>query len=644
MDDAELASNEPPDPYTLLNLSHSALPHEIQQAYKQASRSLHPDKHPPSDRENARDVFTTFKNAYDILNDDVLRQAYDEFGHDGVNHLRKCLNSHDSEKLELASNLNRLHSKGAASDRKRAKELLRSSLLSEEYLMFLEGAPTSGRIELRCTTLNTRLFREGLETPWKLPDMEQGLLDINVRIPRGCGKWSGGFGGSAMLEKRVGAKGVDQEGIGRKGIGKKGVGENGVGSFNSHLSLGYEPVTGIDITGNLDFGDSSKMTLSSTRVMSSGTVLTSTIATIPHAENLSLSLASQRMLFQNKLYGTFAMGIASNGTFHFAKLSLQNTSSTNVKNIPRVNLTLNIGMDHTPLKLTVLQNITKFHNISCQCCLGITGLQFRALSTRVLTKFTSLSIGVKHHAFTGLTWILELQQADISFSLPIHIASLGPLPYYAPKLAYLCLVSSIIDAVIGDIFQAGKKNFIAIETSESSSSNHSRQAFNQNQALLLKWQKKEQDAKEQKQLMQPTADAKRKQEDDINGLVILKAMYGSQYPQNNEHAIDVTTPLQFWVINSQLSLPGSTKSHMLGFYDVLGKVNEINSSCDSPSLWNTLWQMKGLGTSSHKNQLGSFLNVRYKMGGSVFEVTVADEDPLKLPAPNALRLGDTNVS
>jgi len=63
MDDAELASNEPPDPYTLLNLSHSALPHEIQQAYKQASRSLHPDKHPPSDRENARDVFTTFKNA-----------------------------------------------------------------------------------------------------------------------------------------------------------------------------------------------------------------------------------------------------------------------------------------------------------------------------------------------------------------------------------------------------------------------------------------------------------------------------------------------------------------------------------------------------------------------------------------------------
>lgn len=442
----------------------------------------------------------------------------------------------------------------------------------------------------------------------------------------------------------MGAKGVGREGIGQKRIRQKGVGENGVGSFHGHLLLGYEPVTGIDITGNLDFGDSSKMTLSSTRVMSSGTVLTSTIATIPNAETLSLSLASQRMLFHNKLYGTFAMGIASNGTFHFAKLSLQNTSSPTVNNIPRVNLTLNIGMDHTPLKLTVLQHINKFHNISLQCCLGITGLQLRALSTRVLTKFTSLSIGVKHHAFTGLTWILQLQQADISFSLPIHIASLGPLPYYAPKLAYLCLVSGIIDAVIGDIFQAGRTNFAAIETSESLSSNHSRQAFNRNQALLLKWQKKERDAKEQKQLMQPTADAKRKQEEDINGLVILKATYGSRYPQHNEPAIDVTTPLQFWVINSQLSLPESTKSHMLGFYDVLGKANEINSSLDSPSFWNTLWQMKDPRTLSHETELRSFLNVRYKMGGSVFEVTVADEEPLKLPAPNALRLGDTNVS
>ncbi|EED91170.1 heat shock protein, partial [Thalassiosira pseudonana CCMP1335] len=55
---------------------------EIKDAYKQLSRLLHPDKRRPGkERDDAQEVFIELMNAYEILADPVLRQAYDHFGH-----------------------------------------------------------------------------------------------------------------------------------------------------------------------------------------------------------------------------------------------------------------------------------------------------------------------------------------------------------------------------------------------------------------------------------------------------------------------------------------------------------------------------------------------------------------------------------
>ena len=81
---------------------------------------------------------------------------------------------------------------------------------------------------------------------------------------------------------------------------------------------------------------------------------------------------------------------------------------------------------------------------------------------------------------------------------------------------------------------------------------------------------------QQIELMSKTAEAKtRKEEMKDDGLVILMATYEVQ----DGDSIDVTIPLQFWVMNSALHLPPMSKSSMLGFCDVRrGLINELGGS------------------------------------------------------------------
>ena len=92
---------------------------------------------------------------------------------------------------------------------------------------------------------------------------------------------------------------------------------------------------------------------------------------------------------------------------------------------------------------------------------------------------------------------------------------------------------------------------------------------------LIDREKMKRDALLQRQLMLNAAEKKRKQEeekeaDGRGGLVIIKAIYRVE----GGDTIDVTTALQFWVINSSLQLPPITKRSMLGFYGVRPDVND----------------------------------------------------------------------
>ena len=71
------------DYYDVLGVSKSASKDELKKSYRKLAMKYHPDRNP--DDSEASEKFKELSEAYEILSDDQKRQAYDNFGHEGVN-------------------------------------------------------------------------------------------------------------------------------------------------------------------------------------------------------------------------------------------------------------------------------------------------------------------------------------------------------------------------------------------------------------------------------------------------------------------------------------------------------------------------------------------------------------------------------
>src|SRR5690606_15292706 len=70
------------DLYEVLGIAKNASKDEIRKAYRKMAMKYHPDRNP--DSQEAETKFKEAKEAYEILYDDQKRQAYDQYGHAGV--------------------------------------------------------------------------------------------------------------------------------------------------------------------------------------------------------------------------------------------------------------------------------------------------------------------------------------------------------------------------------------------------------------------------------------------------------------------------------------------------------------------------------------------------------------------------------
>ena len=70
------------DYYEILEVSVTASEGEIKKAYRKLAMRYHPDRNP--DDKEAEDKFKEASEAYEVLSDAQKRQAYDQFGHAGV--------------------------------------------------------------------------------------------------------------------------------------------------------------------------------------------------------------------------------------------------------------------------------------------------------------------------------------------------------------------------------------------------------------------------------------------------------------------------------------------------------------------------------------------------------------------------------
>lgn len=616
------------NPYTVLNISSDATSEEIQNSFRLLSRSFHPDKQQGKNREIAQQYFVQFKSSYDILIDPVLRLAYDAHKMEGVKFLLKNPKAYKQMEdiLAKADADDSLEKRQSIS--KQAQDLLAEAL---QYHSFYTNTrfhkpSTSAEVLVKCNTTHSAFLGEGYETYNDSHPIEVEENRISMSISKSPeAKTSISFSGHSSVAN----KGQRQA------------------STGTQLSIYHEPSQGTDMNIDLDIGatpQETKLSLSTSRVMSSQTYMATNITASATKEMpLGFALTSHRSMMEHKISSTWVMGLAlPKFQMQYGLLSF----TTNYPDQPKYTAKFNIGMNYTPVELSMEK---KFQSKNQQededhshigkftWAWGPRGIDLKAITSRHLSKYCILTLGLHHVSSKGLTWLFQLQRGSIKFSVPILITTIMS-PSYAVKSGYMTMFLAMLDASIGDVVQKSVDKL-----TEKSNTPESKAL--KREEILLEREKVKRDAAQQIRLMEKPSELKKMQEEKNNGLVILNAIYSVV----GGDSIDVTTALMFWVVKGRLQLPSTTKSSMLGFYNVC---HDTPVDCEVTyfGAWKQILE-KFLNRVVRKNEYKQVehveiptLLIRYRFDGCLYEISIRDDEALSLPSEKAMKLGGSRVS
>lgn len=291
--------------------------------------------------------------------------------------------------------------------------------------------------------------------------------------------------------------------------------------------------------------------------------------------------------------------------------------------LPHVQMYIDFFQKKAPLKLCYQQYNDQERQSSTEVILdlGRNEIQAKATVTQNLDAFTKFSLGVGHSSCEGLSWIFGLQKADLCLNVPIQIMpcvsdTLNSF-LYSLSTAYLSFLNYCIHLACQEFF--GKQRQMSFQSD-----------WKREQDLLL-MDKARKDAENQILLMKKKANMSKRLEESKCGLVIENAIYSIEGGER----LDVTIPLQFWVTDSKLTLSSNSFGCMLGFYNIQKKQPRRVMELGSNGLISLL---KYLMDNTPTQEVMPVLYVRYKINSKTFEISVADNQALVLPSPQAIQV------
>lgn len=664
-------------PYAVLNIPVGSNDEDIKDAYKRLSRLLHPDKRSGSERHAAQEIFIELRDAYVILSNATLRQAYDHFGHIGVSIVRR--NPHEAN--SLFNTLSKLHEDGKPTE---ALELLEnvledtSKLSTQKQLDF--NADVNVDLHL-CSTDEGLLGMERLE-------VKSTNISISTSIPiipvsqhndnaqqrqQQKQKLNLSFGGQSDLD-------------------------NALGSTKSILAATYQPRKETDVTSQLVM-DRKRMetNLSSNHVLANGTRLSAKMTRTyewerSKAGNLSFGFSSNRVLtmYQGRtVHATFAFGVGSNLKMQYGMCSLvtwgfgptspeddaneedmddsennadddensrQNSRDANETKLlppPQLSAKFVLGSQF-PLEFSIAQNDlfhSPYRSGDATISWGFTGYRIKGMINREIPSYntpsehynsqflSSVGIGIEHTPLSGLKWLLRYERPEgVTIHIPIFVSRFLA-PNYFNDVIWWSALSFLLDETIGELCNTPQAS-----TDSTTNSRHDtiteKMTANQNEQQWLTSSKATVNAEKQLNIMRPVAACKRKREEACNGLVIIKATYYRQI-LSPDTSYDVTEQLQFFVQNSCLVLPALSKSFLLGFSQLERYTPQPEPNHSYASIKKILASLLAKQSYEICENSRVMLTVRYKYKGNVFETTIGDDDSLQLPNEEDLNLGES---
>uniref|UniRef100_A0A6M2DIU2 Putative molecular chaperone dnaj superfamily n=1 Tax=Xenopsylla cheopis TaxID=163159 RepID=A0A6M2DIU2_XENCH len=258
------------------------------------------------------------------------------------------------------------------------------------------------------------------------------------------------------------------------------------------------------------------------------------------------------------------------------------------------NFTLQAGLPHSFISIAYTKKMLERElKLKIAIKIGTFGALFEYGAEKKVSQHSSLSATMSVGVPTGVTLKIKLVRASQTYLFPIHLCEeVIPSPIFygtvVPLLGWMLL-----------------KRFIVEPMQQEQKDREMEKAREANKTRLMEQRREAMAAID---LMTATYARIRSEEEAKGGLVIIKAIYGiimSTKPNhqfNDTEVLDVTVPVQCMVKDSKLSLHEATKSQLPGFCDTCLGENKM-------------------------------LHIQYSFRGNMHEVTIQDNEVLRIPKP-----------